>query len=205
MAKKSVTAMPPTEALPEGESNRYVAKFKASLCKRWSITRMETLFEIFNLAAFLWALDRDKEALAIAATVADAIPAPPLAGRGVNYNLWCPATWSHALLVHLSPRSWSARAEASRTALLGDCGMSRHNPDHIADALAEAGREAAAAAAERSMKWECHNLARALGHVVLFAELAHAGDPRFTVHGKDAGALIPQIIAKLRTTLQSAK
>ena len=70
MPSKRAPEAPPDEASPEGEPNRYLAKFKASLCKRWSSTRMETLYEIFDLAAFLWALERNDEALAIAGSVA---------------------------------------------------------------------------------------------------------------------------------------
>ena len=92
MTKKNVQAAHPHEALPEGETNRYLAKFKSSLCKRWALTRMETLYEIFDLVAFLWALERNDEALAIAASVAASVPAPPRLGDGFNYNIWCPAT-----------------------------------------------------------------------------------------------------------------
>jgi hypothetical protein len=129
MPKKSVPETPPTEALPDGEANRYVAKFKAAHCKRWSSPRMETLYEIFDLAAFLWALERPDEAHAVVASVAAAVTAtPPLSRGGSNYNIWCPATFSHAL-VHLS---WakSDQAAASRAAPLADCGIARHNPDY---------------------------------------------------------------------------
>src|SRR5688500_14266081 len=98
MAKKAVAAEPPKEALPEGEPNRFVAKFKASLCRRWSTSRTETLYEIAELAEYLWAMERPNEALEIVVAVATAVPAPPPLPRGgVNYNIWCPATVSHAL------------------------------------------------------------------------------------------------------------
>lgn len=92
MAKQQPPA-PPQEALPDGEPNRYLAKVKASLCRRWSVSRMETLYEIADLAVYLWALERPGEAVAVAAAVATAVPAPPpLPKGGVNYNVWCPAT-----------------------------------------------------------------------------------------------------------------
>ena len=43
---------PPQEALPDNEANRYVAKVKTSLCKRWSNTKSETLYEIADLATY---------------------------------------------------------------------------------------------------------------------------------------------------------
>lgn len=177
MSRKTASLDPPDVALPEGESNRYVAKFKATLCKRWSSTRMETLYEIFDLAAFLWALERNDEALAIAGSVVAAVPTRPTLGDGFNYNIWCPATYSHALLLHLATDDWKARAEASRAELLRDPGISRHNPDFIANKVVEAGQSAAAPAAEKTIKWESQELARFLGSLVLYSELAKAGTP----------------------------
>jgi hypothetical protein len=153
MTQKRVAATPPNEALPDGEAHRYLAKFKASLCKHWSSTRMETLYETFDLAAFLWALERESEALAIAGWAAAAVPAlPPLPGGGRNYNLWCPATFSHALVVRLAPRSWAERAAASRTALLADAGIARNNPGYLADRVADARMEGAVTAGQKSLK-----------------------------------------------------
>jgi hypothetical protein len=202
MAKKSASATPPTEALPEGEPNPYLAKFKASLCKRWSLTRGETLYEIFDLAAFLWALERKDEALAVAGAVATGMPGPPPLPRGgFNYNLWCPATFSHALLVHLAP----GQAKASRAAILADCGVARSNPGYIASGVAEARNAAASPAGQDTIKWECLRLARHLGTLVLYSELAKAGDPVFAEHAKDAGNVIPQVLSKLQARLIAGK
>jgi hypothetical protein len=206
MMKKNVPAAHPHAALPEGETNRYLAKFKSSLCKRWSFTRMETLYEIFDLAAFLWSLQRDQEAVAIAASVAASVPAPPPLPRGgVNYNIWCPATYSHALCVHLAAAKSRAQAKESHAALLSDTGIARDNPAYIADVIADAGRRAAAPTGQTSIKWECQGLARKLGAMVLYSELAKAGDPLFKRHSKETDLLIPRLLSKLRTQLQSAK
>jgi hypothetical protein len=203
MAKKPVP-VPPPEALPEGESNRYVAKFKASLGKRWSYSRSETLYEIFDLAAFLWALERADEAVAVAAAVADAVPdPPPLSGGRVNYTLWCPATYSHALVVRLGGHKMPERREVSRAALLGDAGIARDNPTYLAERVENARSVAAAPSGQDSMKWECRALARAVGTIVLFSDLAAAGDALFAPHAADA-ALIPPLLAKLGATLRGA-
>jgi hypothetical protein len=204
MPRKNVTPAPPGEALPEGEPNRYLAKLKSSLVKRWSMTRMETLYEIFDLAAFLWALGRDGEALAVAASVAAAVPAPPPLGDGFMYNVWCPATFSHALVVRLSTGALRSSAEASRAALLRDAGIARTNPDFIAGKVAEARQAAAAGAGQRTVKWECLALARSLGSLVLFLELAKAGDALFEEHSGKAAAMIPQILSKLGALLRGA-
>lgn len=206
MTKKPLSPAPPSEALLQLESNRYLAKFKASLCKRWSITRMETLYEVFDLAAFLWALERNDESLSVAASVAVSIPTPPpLSGRGFNYNLWCPTTYSHALLVHLGTGTWREQAEASRATLLRDAGIARNNPDYIADCIADAHQLAMAPVGQKSIKWECQGLSRALGRLVLYSELAKAGDPLFKRHLKDIADLMPHLLSKLRTQLQSVQ
>jgi len=203
MAKTQPPA-PPRQALPDGEPNRYLAKVKASLGKRWSVSRMETLYEIADLAMYLWALDRPGEAVAIAAAVAAAVPAPPpLPGGRVNYNLWCPATHSHALVARLGASARPEQAGASRAALLADPGINRGNPGYVADRVADARRVAEAPPAPRSMTRECQDLARAVGGLVLYAELA-AGDPLFAPHAPDAAALIPQLLAKLGATLRGA-
>jgi hypothetical protein len=204
MAKKSTPVAPPNEALPDGESNRYLAKFKSSLSKRWSLTRMETLYEISDLAMFLWALDRKSEALAVANSVAASIPAPPpLPGGGFNYNVWCPVTLSHALVVYLTaPR---AQADASRATILANTGISRDNPAYIADGVAKARQLVGVPSGQDTIKWECQRLARAPGPLVLYCELAKAGDVLFKPHSKAAGVIIPQLLSKLGNRLQSAK
>jgi hypothetical protein len=205
MTKKSTATTPPAEALPGGEANRYLMKFKTSLCKKWSSTRMETLYEIFDLAAFLWALERKGEALAVAGSVAAAVPAPPPSKNGINYNVWCPATFSHALFVHLATDVWRERAEASRSALLRDAGIARTNPGFIADTIAEARQRGTAPAGHQSTKWESLGLARSLGALVLYHELAKAGDALFAVHMEETALLIPLLLARLQALLQAAK
>jgi hypothetical protein len=201
---KQTSAAPPQEALPDAESNRYLAKVKASLCKRWSLSRMETLYEIADLAMYLWALERPREAVAVAGTVAVAIAAPPPLPRGrVNYNVWCPATYSHALVAYLGASRMPELARASREALLADAGIARDNPDYLASKVTEARQRTAAPPDPKSMKWDCVGLARSLGGMVLYAELAAAGDPLFAPYASDAASLIPQLLSKLGARLQA--
>lgn len=206
MTTKNAPVAPPSPALPDGESNRYLAKFKSSLCKRWSLTRMETLYEIADLALFLWALGRNREALAVASSVAAAIPAPPpLSRERTNYNIWCPATFSHALASHLATSTSRTQAEASRAAILRDAGISRDNPDYIAGNVADARLLAADPGGKDTIKWESQRLARTLGSLVLCFELAKAGDALFKPHAKEAADLIPELLAKLGARLTSRK
>lgn len=203
MAKQqSPTVAAPREVLPDGEPNQNLAKIKATLCKRWSVSRMETLYEIADLAVYLWSLDRIREAVAVAATVAAAIPAPPSLPKGsLNYNVWCPATRCHALVVHLGDSILPEQAAASRLALLADSGIARDNPGYLASKVADASQTAAAPLEPKATKWERVDLARSVGAMVLFEELAAAGDPLFGQYASDAAALIPQLLSKLRTRL----
>lgn len=193
---------PPREALPDGESNRYLARVKTSLCKRWSVSRRETLYEIADLAVYLWALERPAEAVAIAASVAVAVPEPPPLSEGRrNYDVWCPATYSHALVVHLGESVMPEQAGASRAALLADTGITRDNPDHLEEEVREAGEWAAAPPAAKATKWECQRRSRALGGMVLYTELAAAGDPLFVPHATEAASVISPLLANLRAML----
>jgi hypothetical protein len=195
---------PPKEALPDAEPNRYLAKVKTSLCKRWSMSRKETLYEIFDLAMYLWALERPREAVAVAGAVAAEVPSPPPLPKGrVNYNLWCPATYSHALVAHLGASTIPESAKASRAALLADAGLARDNPSYLANKVTEAGQRAAAPPDPKSMKWDCLGFARSLGCMVLYSELAKAGDSLFAPYASDAASLIPQLLLKLSARLQA--
>lgn len=197
---------PPPEALPDQETNRYVAKIKTSLCKRWSVTKSETLYEIADLATYLWALERPREAFAVAAAVATTVPAPPPLPRNrVNYTLWCPATYAHALVAHLGDRFVPAQAKVSRDAILADPGIARDNPDYLAECVDEARQLAAAPPDPKEMKWECRGLARGVNRMLLYTEAAAAGDTLFAPHAADAAALIPQLLTKLGAKLRSAK
>jgi hypothetical protein len=203
MAKRQPPA-PPQEALPDAEPNRYLAKVKASLCKRWSVSRMETLYEIADLAVYLWALGRPRDAVAVAAAIVTEVPAPPpLPKGGVNYNIWCPATSAHALVAHLGTMTIPDQAEASRAALLADAGIAQNNPGYLASKVVEARQNAAASSDLKAMKSECQGLARAIGGMVLYTELAAAGDPLFAPHASDAASLVPQLLSKLGSKLQA--
>ena len=202
MTKKKAPVAPPIEAMPDGETNLYLAKFKSSLSKRWSLTRMGTLYEISDLIQFLWALGRTNDAIAVADSVADSIPCPPpLPGGGFNYNIWCPATFSHAMVAHLSGSH--ARAAASRTAIFDNTGISRDNPDYIAANIEGARQLVNAPAGQDTIKWECQGLAGTLATLVLYFELAKAGDILFKPHSEKCDSLIPGLLSKLNARLRS--
>ncbi len=196
--------IPPLAASPDNEPNKSLAKYKQSLSKRWSVTKRETLYEIADLAIFLWALERSEEAVAVAAAVATAVPVPPPLPRDrVNYNLWCPATFSHALVMHLGGAPMSAQVARSRATLLADAGIARDNPEFLEKKVAEARERLEAAHNPKELKWELLGLARSIGTLNLYSELASAGDPIYAPHKTAANDLIPLLLSKLSTLLRS--
>ena len=55
------------------------------------------------------------------------------------------------------------------------------------------------------MKWEYQRLARDLGKLVLYSELAKAGDPMLEGHSEEIALLLPRVLSRLRTQLQRAE
>lgn len=121
----------------------------------------------------------------------------------MNYSLWCPATYSHALLVRLGGATQPAGVATSRAALLADAGIAWDNPAFLARQVAEARETLAAPSEPRAMKLECQRLARDVGQMTLYAELGVAGDPLFTDLGPEADALLAQLLPKLAARLRS--
>ncbi|MEV4251640.1 hypothetical protein AB0J52_00575 [Spirillospora sp. NPDC049652] len=83
---------PPPAAQPLAEAVPYLFRFKSSLVKRWSHTRMRELYQEFDLATYLWSLNRESEAVEILDSITNAIPK----SMG-DYNIWCPVVAMHAL------------------------------------------------------------------------------------------------------------
>ena len=183
MRGKRAKPTPPIEATATGEANAFLAGFKSSLSKRWSVTGMATLYEIADLVGFLYSLDRKQEALAVAGSVAAAVPVPPpLPSGGHNYNIWCPATLSHAFIVHMTSPQLSSRAAASRAELLKNPGIARDNSAYIESRIGDAESTAGAVPPKKPTKAQRQETARHLATAVLYSVLANAGDSAFVVH-----------------------
>ena len=202
MSKSRAVTAPPPE-VTNAEPNRFLAGFKSSLAKRWSCTRMETLYEIADLVAFLHALERDREAVAVASAVATSVPAPPpWPGGGVNYNVWAPAALCHAFLVHVDPSGLAGQVAASSQALLQDPAIQRESTDYIAARLAKAVHEAGAELPAKPTKGDRQSAARHLGTCVQFSVLADAGDIAFAPHGESANTAIAALRTRLARMLE---
>jgi hypothetical protein len=176
MSKAKTAVAPPGAALPANEENRYLAKVKTSLARRWSHTRMKELFEQADLARYLWALDREAEALDVLRSVTSIVHPPGGAGTP-NYNVWSPVVTMNAIearICRLAGDEAGAAAPVSR--LMADPGLAA-NRDFIAGKVADAPGAFADANAESSVKWACHKLSRTIGGLTLLCELGVAGHP----------------------------
>lgn len=176
---------PPPAALPAAESVPYLLRFKSSLAKRWSHTRMSELYQELDLATYLWALDREPEALEILDSITTAIPK-----SNGNYNVWSPVVAMHALQARIL-RTSSTTVSAERLgdedgsasmsslnthAVLDDPGLA-DNPSFIASQVTEAEDKFQKAATERSIASSCRNYSRALCPLFVLSELAIAHHP----------------------------
>ena len=92
MTTPTQSKMAPTFINSEKESDPFLKKTKEQLEKKWSVTTMDSLFKITDLAYFLVALGRVDEAKEIGSFLAKT---SPFTG---NFNLWTPV--GHAILLH---------------------------------------------------------------------------------------------------------
>ncbi|MEU1983585.1 hypothetical protein [Nocardia sp. NPDC019395] len=205
MSRTTAEILVPAAAKPDDEDNRYLLKFKSSLVKRWSHTRMAELYEIVDLSVYLWAVDRSDEALAVLRSVTSVITEPPRTRDGVvDYNVWCPVAAANALEGRLLRGRGDAAVEVPVARITGDPGLA-DNPDFIREQVAVAAEKMAAAAAEGSVKRACHRLSRTLIGLLLLAELAAAGHPYADYYNAaEVAELIETGRELLRTRLMAA-
>ncbi|MFC5186698.1 hypothetical protein [Actinomadura harenae] len=161
---------PPAAAQPAAEPVPYLLRFKTSLVKRWSHTRTRELFQECDLATYLWALNREAEALEILDSITTAIPA----SKG-DYNIWTPVVRMHALQARILRTPTGSSHTRNVNAVLADPGLA-DNPPAIASSIPEA-EAAFQAATGRSLASSCRNHSRALGRLFLLSELARAHHP----------------------------
>ncbi len=95
-ATRQPTAGATPEALTSAEPHPYLAKIKPGVAKRFSLTRMEPLYEAVDLAWYLVALGREREARSLVDDIAAG------AAFNGNYNTWSPAANAIALAARLA-------------------------------------------------------------------------------------------------------
>jgi hypothetical protein len=190
-----VTVPPPVLTRPE--PHLYLARVKATLARTFSLTAMDKLYAALELAWCLTALHRTQEARELADHVADHVT---FTGNG---NIWTPTAHTICLAARLARQEGDARRRAELVGRLvenpGVGAMGRPLFDAwVGDAatwLAE-GRQ------EKSQKWACHKLGRALMRASYFTETVH--HPFFYSSWVDVAALertIGEALAELQQRL----
>lgn len=169
MTRAKRPAEPPLVLTRPGETNRQIARIKASLAKRWSLTRMGELFDTVELAWCLVALERTMEARELLS----AVIAVPFAG---DYNIWTPVASGICLRARLArlasdSNTWQeamARIREAPAYVLENTDAARVVFDRARDGL-EAGYR------EKSRKWGRHMLGEALSVLCEYEEYGLAG------------------------------
>jgi hypothetical protein len=185
--KASPVPFPPV-FFPAGETDPFLAKFKASLSKRLSLSRMETLYEEVDLAVYLTAKHRETEAL----EVASFLPAH-LVFSG-NYNLWSPVASALTVATFLLGRAGeAATASALRARLREHPAHANRERAYYRDELENAlPTQLDKGWADSSKKWACHLLARGCAKAIFWRETNHPG---FHHHGFYDNAVVDRLIA----------
>jgi len=164
MATKKKTADAPVDVpgfLGSDERSRLVARAKASLAKKWSLTRAESLADAVQLAWFLVALARDEEARELVDHIADRT-----SFRG-DHDLW----WTASYAISLSARLARLRDDEARRASL----IARlvEHPAFVRS-VGEAEKDVRSAEVDPSQKWALQGFARGCARAAYFRETAAA-------------------------------
>lgn len=172
--KKAPAAAPvdvPDAVLGE-DDNKTVARAKASLAKRWSLTRKESLFDTSDLAWFLVALRREREARELVDHVADRVDGRASVGDDAA---WIAASLVIALAARLARESNDhARHAALATRLVAQPTVPLAPREAFVKALAEADKDIRSAEVEPSQKYAFQGFARGCARATYFRETASA-------------------------------
>lgn len=173
MAAKKKAAAAPVDVpavLLEDDGNASIKRAKAALAKKWSLARAESLAGIAQLAWFLVALRREKEARELADLVADGVTFDG------NQALWSPASSSIALAARLARLGNDEPRRAALVAtLVAHPAVPTMARDDLLKTLALANRDIRSAEVEPSQKYACEGFARGCARATYFTETAAEG------------------------------
>lgn len=162
----------PKVFFPEGETNKFLKKFKASLSKKLSLSRMNELLEEARLGYYLHALGRDKEALA----VAEFLPAQ-VEFTG-NWNIWTGVSDALVLSVRLNRLAKNqAKYQAALAELRAHPGLAKVPQSFVAEKISQAPAKVAEGMADSSAKWGIQKIVNEVIGLTRFAETNSAGFP----------------------------
>jgi hypothetical protein len=171
-AKKKPAAAPvdvPSVLLGE-DGNKAVARAKASLAKKWSLTRAETLGDAVQLAWFSVALGRLDEARELAEHIAERVT---FTG---DYNVWTPVANAIALAARLARERNDEPRRASLIArLVEHPALAKMPREAFVKWVADSDKDIRSAEVEPSQKWALHGFARGCARATYFRETSKEG------------------------------
>ena len=168
--KKATGPVDVPEVLLEDDGNKLVAKTKATLAKKWNVTRVDSLEGAVNLAWFLVALHREKEARELAELIGERVV------FGGDIAVWAPAASCIALAARLARLQ---NDEARRASLLARvvehpavAGLDR---EALVKWIAVAGKDVRSAEVDPSQKHALEGFARGCARATYVRETAAEG------------------------------
>lgn len=165
------TAAFPREFNPEDETDLFLRKYKMSLSKRLTLSKMKELFEETDLAYYLVALDRKQEALAVTSFLSSNV------SFSGNYNIWSPVGYSICLQIRLYRLSGNFELSSKGLSLLRMYPVYVIQEDKIEEKLDQLRFQLNRDFLQQSPKWACQSLARILYKLCYFREV-HADSLR---------------------------
>ncbi len=171
--KKKAAAAAPVDVpsfLLEDDGNKTIARTTASLAKKWSLTRKESLVEAARLGWFFVALGRDREARELAEHVCERV-----AFSG-DPDAWSAASQSIVLAARLARLRGDEAARASLVArLLAHPPHAVTPREALAKSITDATKDIRSAEVESAAKWALEGFARGCARAAYFRETAAEG------------------------------
>lgn len=173
MATKKKAAAAPVDVprvLVTDEYNRSLIRVKATLAKKWSLTKMETLFETADLAWFLVAVGRAEEARELVDHVADRVS---FTG---DHDIWSPASSAISLAARLARlKNDEARRAGLVARLVEHPAVAPMPREAFLRWVAGADKDIRSAEVDPSQKWACQGFARGCARATYFRETVAEG------------------------------
>ena len=168
--KKAAGPVDVPEVLLEDDGNKLVAKTKATLAKKWNVTRVDSLEGAVKLAWFLVALHREKEARELAELVGERVV------FGGDIAVWAPAASCIALAARLARLQNDEARRASLVARVVEhpavAGLDR---EALVKWIAVAGKDVRSAEVDPSQKYALEGFARGCARATYVRETAAEG------------------------------
>jgi hypothetical protein len=165
--KAGVVLVEPPSILAPGDGNKSIARAKASLAGRWSLSRAESLVDGAQLAWSLVALGREGEATELVDHVADGV------SFGGDYKLWAAGSNVIAIAARFARRRGDEPRRATLVArLLEHPPVPAKAREELATWLTEANKDIRSAEVESAQKWACQGFARGCTRAAYLREIA---------------------------------